>query len=194
MPVERRIREGFERNADVLDPQVEAMLATIVSRTHRRVLVRRVSSAIAVTIVVVAVLALGPRALDALRSVRQTVPANVPHPSATIPAFDQMAGTYSTTVTAEGATAGAWTMQLRPDGTMVISAPSAYAGAVSGFQFDLSGDRFRTNAFIGDLCSGLAPGLYRWQRAGGALMLTPIQDDCAARAAVFSSHPWRQRS
>ena len=194
MSIERRIREGFEQNAADLHPQVEVMLATVVSRTRRRVLLHRVSSVVAVAVVVVAAVTFGPRALDGLRSLRRVAPANSLHPSVTIPAFDQMAGMYSTTVKAKGVTAGVWTMQLRTDGTMVISAPQSYPGAVSGFQFDLWGDRFRTNAFIGDLCSGLAPGLYRWQRAGGELMLTPIQDDCAARVGVFSSHPWRQRS
>ena len=194
MPVERRLRQGLGRNADDLDPKIEAMLVTVVSRARRRVFVRRVTSAMAIGMAIAVAIAFGPGMLDLLRSGERNVPADSPHPSATLPAFDQVAGTYSTTVTGKGTTSGTWTIQLRGDGTMAVTAPSTYAGAVSGFQFDVSGDRFRTDAFIGDLCSGLPPGLYRWERSRSMLTLTPLQDTCGGRVKVLSSVPWTERS
>ncbi len=40
MPIERRIREGAERNADVLDPDVDRFLDSVIHRTRRRLVVR----------------------------------------------------------------------------------------------------------------------------------------------------------
>ena len=36
MPVERRLRQGFHRNADALEPDVDRFLSTVVHRTRRR--------------------------------------------------------------------------------------------------------------------------------------------------------------
>ena len=41
MPIERRIRQGAERNAGVLDPDVDRFLDSVVHKTRRRQVVRR---------------------------------------------------------------------------------------------------------------------------------------------------------
>ena len=47
MPIERRIRQGAERNAGVLDPDVDRFLDSVVHKTRRRQVVRRSLSAAA---------------------------------------------------------------------------------------------------------------------------------------------------
>ena len=63
MPIERRIRQGAERNAGVLDPDVDRFLDSVVHKTRRRQVVRRSLSAAASLAAVVLVVALGPSVL-----------------------------------------------------------------------------------------------------------------------------------
>ena len=66
MPIERRIRQGAERNAGVLDPDVDRFLDSVVHKTRRRQVVRRSLSAAASVAAVVLVVALGPSVLHGI--------------------------------------------------------------------------------------------------------------------------------
>jgi hypothetical protein len=115
--------------------------------------------------------------------------------------YQQIAGTYTVTlsatdpeVAAQGMT-GTYTLRLLPDGVLQLSAPpgSLREGpSPSGIAYRLSGSRFTTNAFVNISCPGsIGIGTYRWTRAGGRLVFTPLQEDCAIRRTLFSSKPWR---
>ena len=197
MPVERRLRQGLERNAGVLDPDVARFLDTVVTRSRRRVRVRRVAATVAVAAAAVVVVAIGPRAIDAVRDLRQTQPAQ-PTPTVT-PNGEVLTGTYtrqvdgSPTITENGM-AGRWTIQLNADGTITATAPRGYSGVLSGILFETDGDRFRTSVFGQDVCTFLPLGSYRWSRSGGTLSFEVEDDQCEARVEFFTSGSWRSVS
>jgi hypothetical protein len=91
MPVDRRLREGFGRNADFLDPNVEQFLGEVVRKSRRRVLVRRLASAAAVAAVVVAAIVAGPRALNSEPS-----PGAKPSTTSSSAAGDPLEGVWRT--------------------------------------------------------------------------------------------------
>ena len=66
MPIERRIRQGAERNAGVLDPDVDRFLDSVVHKTHRRQVVRRSLTAAASVAAVVLAVAIGPDVLGGI--------------------------------------------------------------------------------------------------------------------------------
>ena len=63
MPVERRLREGLRSNAGILDPEVDRFLSTVVRRTRRRLLARRVMVAVTCAALLAGLLAVAPRGL-----------------------------------------------------------------------------------------------------------------------------------
>ena len=67
MSVDRRLREGLDRNAEVPDASLDALLISVRTRARRRRAVRRAAWSAGVTLVVVAMVALGPPVIDALR-------------------------------------------------------------------------------------------------------------------------------
>lgn len=76
MSVDRRFREGLDRNADVPEASLDTLLTSIVHRATRRRRARRVAWAVAVSFGLAAALVLGPRVLDVLRELgRAPVPA-----------------------------------------------------------------------------------------------------------------------
>ena len=79
MPIERRIRQGAERNASVLDPDVDRFLDSVVHRTRRRQVVRRSLSAAACVAAVVLAVAIGPNVLRGATG--GSVPGTAPTPS-----------------------------------------------------------------------------------------------------------------
>jgi hypothetical protein len=196
MSLDRHVREGFSRITSPIEPDVDRHLHEVVRDARRRVMVRRASAAA----VIAAVVLVGPRALDSLRDFnREPRPAQPPGPTispTTTVGNEAIAGTYHRTVPAGDAVvrqnhlAGRWTIELRPDGTMVATAPASFVGVLSGLQFRARADTFGTNLFIQDLCSNLAVPVYRWTRVGDQLTFTPVSDPCTARVAVLSSGPW----
>lgn len=80
MSVDRRFREGLERNADVPEVPLDALLPSIVHRATRQRRVRRVAWSGAVALGLAAAFVLGPRALDLLRELGRP-----PTPAAPIP-------------------------------------------------------------------------------------------------------------
>jgi hypothetical protein len=199
MSLDRRLREGLGRITAGIDPDVDWHLRRAVRDARRRVALRRAGAALAVAAAIIASVVLGPRALDALSSVTRPPPAGQPTPTVAAPTTlgnQAIAGTYRRTVPADdpdaqsNRLAGRWTIQLRGDGTMAVTAPAGFTGVLSGSQFQVQADTFRTTLFIQDLCSNLPVPTYRWTRVGDRLTFTPIDDRCGARVTVLASGPW----
>jgi hypothetical protein len=191
MSVERRLREGFARNANSLDPWTEQRLEQVLGRHKRRVQFRWAASALAAVAAIAAVVMLGPRLVENV--------IGPPEPAApSTPTVQELSGVFTTTVEEGSAVvrdhdlAGNWSMRLNVDGTMVVDAPAAYGGVLSAALFGATADRFRTSVFEQDLCSGQGVGIYVWSLSGGALTLTPVDDSCEGRVAVLASNTWQQ--
>ena len=205
MPVERRIREGAHRNADVLAPDVDAFLGSVVRKARRRTLLRRsLKAAVAVPAVMMAI-ALGPQVLDAVRGSDRSVPATQPMPTTTpspsvTPAMPLLTGTFTRTlkdnlaVVQANGIAGTWTISADDQGRVRVVAPSSFVGARTSRPFQMETDTLSTDAFSGDVCSGFPSGTYRWAHVDRYLILTAISDPCDARVVVLASGPWRSPS
>jgi len=75
MSVDRRFREGLDRNAEVPEAPLDMLLTSVVNRAKRRRRIRRAAWSGAVAFGVVAALVLGPRVIDFLREFAPPVPA-----------------------------------------------------------------------------------------------------------------------
>jgi hypothetical protein len=199
MSLDRRLREGLGRITAGIDPDVDWHLHQAVRSARRRVALRRAGATLAVAAAIIASVVIGPRALDALWSSSRQPAAGPPPPTVAAPTTlgnQAIAGTYSRTVPADdpdarsNRLAGRWRIKLRPDGTMAVTAPAGFTGVLSGSQFQVQADTFRTTLFIQDLCSNLPVPTYRWTRVGDRLRFTPVDDRCRARVAVLASGPW----
>jgi len=199
MRVERRIREGAERNASTISPDIDRALDVVI-RTHRKRRVVRRSVTLAVAVPVVAlVLAAGPGVLDAVRgpapapATRPTPPPSTAPPPAPFGGgvFARTIDTGLAVVRANGL-AGRWTIVTDAGGVVRLVAPDPFAGSHS-WQLDLAGNKLRTDAFDGGLCDGVRPGTYGWARVGPFLVLSRIFDPCDARVWLLTSGPWRVR-
>jgi hypothetical protein len=199
MPVERRLREGFHRNADALEPDVEEFLSTVLHRARRRRLVRRrVAASIAVA-AVLAIAVLAPRVVDAMRSARLKLPGISPSETAT-PGPQGLTGTFQGRLwpgldpVRVDRMVGQWSIMMNPDGTMIVQAPSAFVGVLAGYRFQPQGSGFRTNLFAHDVCKRFQWGRYTWSSSGGALTFKLVRDPCDARLALLTSEATYQPS
>ncbi len=203
MPVERRIREGAERNAGVLEPDVERFLGSVVRRSHRRVAVRRALTAVIVIPALIIAVGSGTRLLDTVRGAGRPAPAAQPTPTGTT--MPQIASPFADTVftrtVADGLAvvqangiAGRWTIATDAQGRMRILAPRSFGGTAASRPIELNGDQVTTDAFSDGICSGLPAGTYGWTRVTRYLVLTPISDRCDARVWVLTRGPWTRRS
>lgn len=199
MPIERRIREGAERNAGVLDPDVDRFLDAVVHRTRRRQVIHRSLSAVAAVAAVVVAVVLGPSVLDGIGGSGRGVPGGNPTPSvdpSVTPVVPLLAGTFTrsipdgTAVVRANGIAGTWTISAEPDGSVRLLAPEGFAGAPASHPFEMQPGNLRTDAFGSDLCEGLSAGTYSWSLQGGFLVLTALSDPCDARAVVLRAGPW----
>jgi hypothetical protein len=194
MPVERRLRGGLERNAGVVEPDVEAFLETVVRRARPRVITRRAVAGLAAAAAVAAAVTGGSWALHAIRSADRDVPAAHRSHQAGLP---PLAGTFTRAVAPSTAAirnnrmAGRWTIRLRGQVIQAVSAPPSFTGVLSTFQFQVRDSRFRTNLFIQDVCANKPGGTYRWALSGRTLRFAAVSDPCTARVAFFTSGPWR---
>lgn len=192
MSVERRLREGFARNANSLDPWTEQRLEKVLGRHRRHVQFRWAASALAAAAAIAAVVVLAPRLIE------NGIGPPEPAAPATPTVMQELTGVFTTTVEEGSAVvrdhdlAGNWSMRLNADGTMVVDAPASYGGVLSAALFGATADRFRTSVFEQDLCSGQGVGIYVWSLSGGTLTLTPVDDSCEGRVAVLSSSTWQQ--
>jgi hypothetical protein len=199
MSLDRRLRQGLERITAGIDPDVDWHLHRAARDARRRVARRRTGATLAVAAAIIASVVIGPRALDALSDSTRQPPVGQPAPTVAPPTTlgnQAIAGTYRRTVpagdpdTQSNHLAGRWTIRLRPDGTMAVGAPAGFTGVLSGSQFQVQADSFRTTLFIQDLCSSLPVPTYRWTRVGDRLRFIPVDDRCGARVTVLASGPW----
>jgi hypothetical protein len=198
MPIERRIREGAERNAGALDPDVDRFLDSVVHKTRRRQAIHRSFSAVAAVAAVVVAVAVGPNMLDGIRGMGATVPGSNRTPSVT-PVVPLLTGTFTRSITEGTAVvrangiAGTWTIRAEA-GRVQLLAPASFAGAEASRPFELQADTLRTDAFTSSVCAGLPPGTYSWSEPAGFLVLTAISDPCDARVVVLGADAWELRS
>ena len=199
MRVERRLRQGFHRNADALEPDVERFLSTVIHRTRRRLLVHRMVASSAVAVMVAVGVVLGPLVVDAIRSSNPGLPASSPSPTAA-PGPQALAGTFIGQLR-PGLDAvhayrmgGPWAIVMHLDGTMTVDGPAAFVGSLRGYRFEPDGSGFRTNLFVHDACRGLSWGRYTWSRSGSDLTFKVVHDPCDARLALFTSDPTYEAS
>lgn len=199
MSLDDRLRRRLHRVAEGIDPDVETHLARAVSRAERR------GQASVGSLLLVAALAVG--LIFVLRGAfggPNTGPGGLPSTSAAPSvsaspsgfSYEQIAGAYTTTlgesdpVVRDEGMSGIWSMELRPDGTQLISPPATFRDGsrqLSGIAFSVVDSTFRTNAFV-ELCTSV--GTYRWALSGDRLTFTPIDDECPIRLALMSSQPW----
>jgi hypothetical protein len=198
MPVERRLREGLHRNADALDPDVDAFLATVVHRGGRRMFARRTVWAAMVAAAVASAVVLGPRVVDAIRTSKLGLPATTPSVTMTPP--QGLAGTFTGRLrpgleaVRVDRMAGTWTIGMHPDGTITVQGPPTFNGVLGGYRFQPRGSLFRTDLFEHDACKGFPRGTYRWSGSGSALTFTVSRDPCDARVALLTSTPLSEAS
>jgi hypothetical protein len=190
MPIDRRLREGIHRLTAEFEPDVDRNLRQSYRRARRAIALRRTGAAIAVVAALVVGFLAVPGAIDSLRDAQRQRPATSPIPSPRV-----IAGIYETVIpndlpgVRKNGLAGIWTIGLGTDGIMTVSAPASFDGVLSGILYRVEGDRFRTNLFVQDVCSG-APVVYLWAEDGGELSFTPVNDPCEGRVALLASAPW----
>ena len=197
MGLDRRLRDELQREAASIEPDVGRGLVVVEARARRRTTAgvgSLLAAAVAVVLVVVGVQALQSTSPDTEPGGSVAPPLLSPSPG-----IADIAGTYRATLEANdgGAqfadVAGEWTMELMPDGVMLMAPPATFregSGIQSGVAYSIEGARFRTNLFQ-QLCNSIAA--YGWVLDGGTLTLTPVEDDCALRRAVLASTPWTRR-
>jgi hypothetical protein len=185
MSVDDRLRQGLGANATAFEPEVETSLDDVRRRGRRA---RRVRWARRGAVVAAATAA---AALVAV-VVRPDVPADpVPTPPVAAPSStDELFTSYQADVVTPQALAGRWGLELRGNGSVLVSAPAGYAGVVSGTIFTADRSRLRINLFSQDVCSDLGNGEYTWSRAGGRLTLAVSDDACEARVRFFTGNEW----
>jgi len=198
MSVERRLREGLERSASAVQPDVGRRLPEAIARGRRRRRARRASLIVGTVAALAAVGLAVPQVTGFVQRVQHPAvnqgPTLAPGPDAVI------AGSYTSTLGAtsrvirDNGMAGTWTLQLKANGVLTMSAPRSFHGDLVSIAFRVRGDRFTTNAFVNDPRCANDVGVYRWQRSDGTLVFTPVSDTCALRRALFSTKPWHARS
>jgi hypothetical protein len=198
MPLESRLRRELRREAERIEPDVGRSLSAVEARARGRRstgLGSMLAAAAAVVIIVAGVQALrsspdpgGPGGSPS--------PTQLASPSAN---STGLVGSYHATLEeSDGGAefrdvAGEWTMDLGPDGVMLMAPPATFregSTPQSGVAYAIDGEQFRTNLFQ-QLCDSI--GVYDWLLNGGTLGLTPVDDDCALRRAVLGSTPWTRQ-
>jgi hypothetical protein len=196
MALDRRLREGFERSSSSIEERSnDRVLGGVVARGRRRRRARRVAAGSLAVAAVMAGVAIAPKALDAIRGLRESRPASPQE------LLRQIAGTYTIEVDQSGGAiesfemAGTWTVSLLRNGEMEITPPPAFLRSwdqPTGDVFTLTAGTLRANAF-GQLCAD-SIGTYMWTLRDDRLSLAPLTEDCEARKALFTASTWvRQR-
>lgn len=196
MSVERRLREGLERSAATVEPDVSLRLPEAVSRGKRRQRVRRTVVVLSTVLVVAGI---GGAAVQLGRFAEHSQSASVGATGTPAP-YGAIAGTYTARITPASSVvrhngmAGDWTLRLDPNGVLTLVTPKSFRNVPSGSAFKIEGARFTTDAFVNDPRCSNDVGVYRWQRSAGNLTFTPVTETCAVRRTLFSAARWRQSS
>jgi hypothetical protein len=190
MSFDGRLREGLDRAASPLDPDIEGSLQSVLARRRRRVHVRQAALILA-TAVAVAASVLGVRIGLGARSADEASSAD---------GTEQIVGGYEVTLTADDSAGvlpslvGRWEMQLNTDGTVELAAPDTFRAEQNplGISYTATESAFRTNIFYDDFCQSL--GSYSWRRTADGLVFDLMDDGCEIRRALLTSQPWTRSS
>jgi hypothetical protein len=194
MSVERRLREGLERSASAVQPDMGRRLPEAIARGRRRRRARRASLIVGTVAALAAIGVAVPQVTSYVQHVQH--PAVSPGPTLRPGPDAVIAGSYTSKlrptsqVIRDNGMAGTWTLRLKPNGVITLVAPGSFHGDLASVAFRVQGDRFTTNALVNDPRCSNDVGVYRWQRAGRTLVFTPVSETCAVRRALFSSQPW----
>lgn len=191
MSIDRRLREGLGRSATLVDPDLRETLPDALTRGRRRQRSLRASKAIAVAALAAFVAIVGPHLLHTLRSDQPAT--RTPTPSVP-PGYAAIAGTYAasiepTTFLRANGMVGTWSLVLRTDGVLLLTAPSTFTPRNTSATFQVHGHRFQTNTFANNIC-GDTVGTYRWGIGNGRLRFVKITDSCPIREAIFGARQW----
>ncbi len=195
MSIDRRLRQGFERSAIVVDPDPRVTIADAVSRGKRR---KRLANSARATAVIVLVALISLIASQLLRGVYDRQPATKTPPPPIAPEYTEIAGTYAAKIerhTGPPASdmVGTWSLDLSTDGVLVLVPPSGSAFPTSPATFQVQDRRFQTDALATGACAGTF-GTYTWALSAGHLRFTKIEDRCPVRVTLFAARQWQSLS
>jgi hypothetical protein len=139
--------------------------------------------------------------LATLVIVRSSLPnAHRPEPVGPRPITARsIAGTYTVRLPASDGRVrrlgleGPYSMQLKPNGSLLVIGPHKVDFPWNPATFDLSHGVLTTDAFVGtsDPDQGCrAPATYRVERGAGFLTFTLVEEPCRFRAAILATGPW----
>jgi hypothetical protein len=197
MSLDRRLREGLDRLAEEIEPDIEGRLRSTLERGNRPRFVTFALpvAASAAAILLVAVVAPSLFALLHGEIGPPIGASQVPSPSAL-----SLVGAYTATV-ASGDPAvqehnldGAWTVEFDANASLKVTAPTGFTGTRTGYSYEVNDERLITDLFSSDVCTTLLPGTYRWARDGSTVTFTAIDEPCAGRASLLAGQPWQAAS
>jgi hypothetical protein len=194
MSLDRRLREGLDRLAEEVEPNIEGRLRATLERGHRPWLAAFALPVLAAAAGVLLVAVVGS-ALSVM--LRDDIGPPIGASQAPSPSTQSVVGTYSATVAAgepavqEHSLTGAWTVEFVANGSLSVTAPTSFTGTRTGYSYVLNGEELVTDLFGSDVCTTLLPGTYRWERMDDTVTFTAIDEPCAGRAALLAGQPWQ---
>jgi len=191
MSIDRRLRQGFERSAIVVDPDPRMTIADAMSRGKRRKRLTNTARATAVAIAFALVALVGSQLL---RDFPDQQPATKTPPPPVSPEYKEIAGTYAAKIERRtgpptSGMVGVWSLNLSTGGVLVLVPPPGSTFPTSPATFQLQDHQFETNALSAGACNGTV-GTYTWALDAGHLRFTTIEDPCPAREALFAARQW----
>ena len=185
MSVDDRLRRGLGANASAFDPEVETCLEAVRRRGRRAASARTAGAGVSAVVAAAAVVLVALAVLPGVPQDRSPAPS-VPVASPTAALFSR----YEGDVTRPSRLAGHWVVELRGNGSALVTPPAGYAGVVSGTIFTADRARLRINLFAQDVCADFGDGEYAWTRQGNRLLLTASNDACRSRTRFFTANTW----
>jgi len=195
MSIDRRLRQGFERSAIVVDPDPRVTIADAVHRGKRR---KRWTNTARATAVIASVALITLVGSQLLRDVRDQQPATrTPSPPIS-PEYTEIAGTYAAKIERHtgppaSGMVGIWSLDLSTGGVLVLVPPRGSTFPTSPATFQLEGRRFQTDALSAGVCNGTV-GTYTWALSAGHLRFTKLEDRCPVRVTLFAARQWQSLS
>jgi hypothetical protein len=194
MSLDRRMRDGLDRLAAEIEPDVEGRLQATLERARRPQLVSFAMPLAATAVVIVLVALVAPPIVDRVREGFGASIGATPSPSSPTAT---LVGAYAASVAPgdpavdEHNLSGEWTIAFETTGVLSVMAPTGFAGTRTGYVYEVTGDQLVTDLFGSDVCTTLLPGTYRWELAGDSLTFAVVDDPCAGRAALLAGQEWR---
>jgi hypothetical protein len=182
MSVDDRLRTGLAANALTVEPDVEALLSSALTRYRRRRALRWAG---------VTALAAAACAAVVLVLVLHDDHAGRPLPARTT-TTQTLVGRYAGLVDPPAGTpqlSGRWVLAF-DNGKLTVTAPPGYTGTLTGTQGTLTGRTLETNLFAHDLCAGQTPGTYRLETHGEDATIGLLRDQCGVRTTILTSARW----